>query len=323
MANYKQLTLEQRYQIQTLVQQKYKQYEIASFVNVSNSTISREIKKNVSLSGDYVATEAHKLRANRCQREPYKMKSALEKQVVRFLKERYSPEQISGVLALQAGSKQISHESIYKYIYAQKESGNESLISYLRIRHKKKYGKRGNSSKRGTILNRVGIEHRPAIVESNTQVGHWEGDTIIGANHEGVLLTLVERVTKYTIVAKLHSKNVNELANALITRATRCGIPIRTITFDNGKEFAKHQKISASLKADIYFANPYHSWERGLNENTNGLIRQYIPKSCPITIVKKSDVKWIEDQLNNRPRKTLGYLSPTQFALKNNIALQT
>ncbi len=323
MANYKQLTLEQRYQIQTLLQQEYKQCEIAAFVNVSSSTISRELKRNSSLSGSYIASEAHNLRADRAQRGPYKMKSELEKQVMDLLQERYSPEQISGVLALEAGSNQISHETIYKYIYSTGTTENESLISYLRIRHKKRYTKRGSVGKRGSIPNRVGIEKRPAVVDLNTEIGHWEGDTVIGANHEGALLTLVERVTKYTIVAKLQSKNAEELAKVLIYRAKKCNIPIKTITFDNGKEFSKHEKMSAALKADIYFANPYHSWERGLNENTNGLIRQYIPKTCPITIVKKSDVHWIEDQLNNRPRKALGYLSPIQFALMNNIALQT
>ena len=275
------------------------------------------------MSGLYTASEAHKLRADRSQRDPYKMKSELEKQVLGLLKERYSPQQISGVLALQAGSKQISHGTIYKYIYSANRPENEVLISYLRIRHKKKYTRRGSVGKRGAIPNRVGIENRPAVVDLKTEIGHWEGDTVIGANHEGVLLTLVERVTKYTIIAKLKSKNATELTNALIYRAKKCSIPLKTITFDNGKEFSKHEKISAALKADIYFANPYHSWERGLNENTNGLIRQYIPKACRITIVKKSDVQWIEDQLNNRPRKALGYLSPIQFALRHNIALQT
>jgi IS30 family transposase len=137
-----------------------------------------------------------------------------------------------------------------------------------------------------------------------------------------VLLTLVERVTKFTIIVKLSSKKASLLAKSLISSMRKCKIPVKTITFDNGTEFAEHQKMAKDLKADIYFANPYHSWERGLNENTNGLIRQYIPKSCPISIVKKSDVYWIQDQLNQRPRKTLGYLSPIQFALNYKIALQ-
>ena len=321
MAKYKQLPLEQRYQIQTLLQQNLKQYEIADFVKVSKSTISREIRRHCSLSNDYVGIEAHKSCSYRCKREPYKMKGNLKEQVLTHLKARFSPEQISGVLALEAGQKLVSHECIYQYIYSDKHTDN--LISFLRVRHKKKYNKRGSVSKRGLIPNRVGIENRPAIVETNTEIGHWEADTVIGANHQGVLLTLVERVTKYTIVAKLPSKNAESLSNMLISRAKKCRIPIKSITFDNGKEFAKHQKISAALKANVYFARPYRSWERGLNENTNGLIRQYIPKACPISIVKKSDVSWIENQLNNRPRKTLGYLSPIQFALKHQIALQT
>ena len=196
-------------------------------------------------------------------------------------------------------------------------------MAFLRIRHKKRYKKRGQPEKRGSIPNRVGIEERPAIVETNTEVGHWEGDTVIGANHEGVLLTLVERVTKYTLIVKLPSKHAHYLANKLIACLLRCLLPVRSITFDNGREFSDHQRISQDLKAPVYFARPYHSWERGLNENTNGLIRQYIPKYCQISIVKPGDVSWIQDQLNHRPRKTLGFLTPIQYAQKQGIALQT
>lgn len=207
MAKYTQLTLQQRYQIQTLRQQKLKQNKIAELVKVSESTISREIARNKTSTGDYVANEAGKFCLNRCKRESYKMKGNLKEQVLVHLKERYSPQQISGVLALKTGQRQISHETIYQYIYSSKSPDKDNLISFLRIRHKKKYNKRGSIGKRGLIPNRVGIENRPAIVETNTEIGHWEGDTVIGANHQGVLLTLVERVTKYTIVAKLPSKN--------------------------------------------------------------------------------------------------------------------
>lgn len=219
------------YQIQTLLQQNLKQYEIADFVKVSKSTISREIRRNCSLSNDYIGIEAHKSCSGRCKREPYKMKGNLKEQVLAHLKARFSPEQISGVLALETGQKLVSHECIYRYIYSDKH--NDNLISFLRVRHKKKYNKRGSAGKRGLIPNRVGIENRPAIVETNTEIGHWEGDTVIGANHQGVLLTLVERVTKYTIVAKLPSKNAESLSNILISRAKKCRIPIKSITFDN------------------------------------------------------------------------------------------
>jgi transposase, IS30 family len=258
----------------------------------------------------------------RNKRAPYKIKGTLKELIISALRERHSPEQISGTLAIHAGKVKISHEAIYKYIYFRKHTDHEPLIQYLRIRHKKKYAKRGSTQRRGVIPNRIGIEHRPAIVDANTELGHWEGDTIIGANHDGALLTLVERITKVTIIEKLNSKNAKNLSNRLIFRMKKCNIPVHTITFDNGKEFTEHVKISKALKAQIYFATPYHSWERGLNENTNGLIRQYIPKSCPISIVKKTDVNWIENQLNSRPRKSLGFLSPIQFALKYIIALQ-
>ena len=194
------------------------------------------------------------------------------------------------------------------------------------------------AQKRGRIPHRVGIEERPAIVETNTELGHWairrwEGDTVIGADHDGVLLTLVERVTKYTVIVKLPSKQAIFLATRLVAVLLKCPLPVRSITFDNGKEFTDHQRMSRLLKTSIYFARPYHSCgpplrERGLNENTNGLIRQYIPKGCRISPIRPKDVPqrrtaWVQDQLNHRPRKTLGFLSPIQFALKHGIALQT
>lgn len=323
MAKYKQLTLDQRYQIQCLVQQKFSQKQIANCIGVSPSTVSRELSRNRSGATGYDAQSACTRRLMFCKRGLYKMNCELKETVILRLRDRYSPEQISGILALESGAGVISHETIYQYIYNSENTDHEPLSQYLRIRHKKKYKKRGEVQKRGSISNRVGIENRPSIVDENLELGHWEGDTVIGANHDGVLLTLVERVTKFTIIEKLASKNASSLAKSLVVRMKKCKIPVKTITFDNGKEFAEHQRMAKDLKADIYFCNPYHSWERGLNENTNGLLRQYIPKSCPISIVKKSDVNWIQDQLNQRPRKTLGYLSPIQFALNYKIALET
>lgn len=323
MKSYRQLTLEQRYQIACLLQQKTTQKSIADIVGVNASTISREIRRNSSVSADYKADIAQVLSGKRNKRSRYKIIGELKERIVSKLRERHSPEQISGVLALESVANKISHQAIYMYIHSKTDTEHEPLIQYLRVRHKKKYPKRRATPKRGVIPNRIGIEQRPPIVETNTEVGHWEGDTIIGANHDGVLLTLVERVTKVVIIEKLCSKNARKLSNKLIYRMKNCNIPVKTITFDNGKEFSDHQKIANSLKAQIYFATPYHSWERGLNENTNGLIRQYIPKACPISIVKKSDVSWIQDQLNNRPRKTLGYLSPIQCARNYKIALET
>jgi IS30 family transposase len=325
MAHYAQLTLSQRYQIQALHQQQLLQKDIASQVGVSAATISRELTRNrlADSTQPYQAQTAQQYTKHRRQRQAYKFKDTLKKEVLKRLRERFSPEQISGVLTLETGEKCISHETIYHYCYTHNDTDGQPLTRFLRIRHKKRYKKRGTPQKRGAIPHRVGIEERPAIVQTNTQLGHWEGDTIIGAEHDGVLLTLVERVTKYTIIVKLPSKEALFLAHQAVIHLKKCPLPVHSITFDNGKEFTEHRLISRGVEAPVYFARPYHSWERGLNENTNGLIRQYIPKGCKISIVRPSDVSWIQDQLNHRPRKTLGFLSPIQFAQKQGIALQT
>lgn len=324
MASYVQLTLEQRYLLQTLLQQKMTQKDIAQQLQVCSSTISRELRRNqASLEQPYLATSAHQQTQKRRQRSPYKLRGELALQVKKHLEKRWSPEQISGVLALaNNGQRCISHEAIYQHIYRQKP-GSESLIGYLRIRHKKRYKKRGSPQKRGSIPGRVGIEHRPAIVDTNTEVGHWEGDTVIGFDHDGVLVTLVERVFKYTCIVKVPSKKADIVGPAIEKALANCGLPVKSLTLDNGREFTDHAAITATLKIPVYFARPYHSWERGLNENTNGLIRQYIPKCQRISIVSEEFVSSIANDLNHRPRKTLGYLSPSQCAEKHRIALQT
>ena len=330
MAHYVQLTLDQRYLIQSLTHQKNQQKDTAKQVSVNPSTISRELARYRQQYPNqlYQAATAQQLCKATAKRKPYKLQGALEEAVLKGLRQQFSPEQISGVMALEAGHKVISHEAIYSYIYRHQKSGNQELIACLRIRHKKRYKQRGVPQKRGRIPHRVGIEERPAIVETNTEIGHWAvrrcgGDTVIGADHDAVLLTLVERVAKYTIIVKLPSKRAICLATRLIALLLKCPLHVRSITFDNGKEFTDHQRMSRLLKTPIYFARPYHSWERGLNENTNGLIREYIPKGCRISPIRPKDVNWIQNQLNHRPRKTLGFLSPIQFALKQGIALQT
>ena len=330
MAIYKRLTLAQRYLIQTLHQQRQTQLQIAQQVGVSQATISRELARNAHRPPQrlYQAEQAQKRATMAKARPPYKLKGDLRTLVISRLRDRLSPEQICGELARISATKRLHHETIYRYIYRdqkiadRQQSDHELLTEYLRIRHRKHYKKRGKPAKRELIPNRVSIDYRPAIVETNTELGHWEADTIIGKGHDGVLLTLVERCTKFVLIVKLKSKNALALAKEAVKALPRSKLPVKTITFDNGLEFACHEHIARQLKASTYFAHPYHSWERGLNENTNGLIRQYIPKSCPISIVRPSDVSWIEEQLNHRPRKTLGYLSPAEFAQKQIYALE-
>lgn len=330
MATYQRLTLAQRYLIQTLNQQKQTQQFIAQQVGVSQPTISRELAKNRQQhpGQSYQAQSAQERAAQLKSRAPYKLKGNLLTTVICRLRNRLSPEQICGELHRKSTQRQLHHETIYRYIYQHKKlaisqfSDHEILTQYLRIRHRKRYKDRSKPIKRQLIPNRVSIDLRPAIVETNTELGHWEADTVIGKGHDGALLTLVERCTKYVLIVKLASKQARALATAATKALRQSGLPVKTVTFDNGLEFASHEHIARQLQAGTYFAHPYHSWERGLNENTNGLIRQYIPKSCPISIVRATDVSWIQDQLNHRPRKSLGYLSPAEFAQNKLYALQ-
>ncbi|RZK36395.1 MAG: IS30 family transposase [Hymenobacter sp.] len=329
MLTYQRLTLPQRYLIQTLHRHKKTQQFIAQQIGVSQSTVSRELATfKRQLPQSYDAQHAHQRAATAKKRTPYKLKGHLLNIVLTRLRDRLSPEQICGEMQRIAQQKRLHHETIYRYIYRHEKlsdrqgTDHERLAQYLRIRHRKKYKKRGKPGKRQLIPNRVSIEHRPAIVETNTEVGHWEADTVIGKGHDGALLTLVERRTKYVLIVKLASKQAGTLAAAATKAFRRSELPVKTITFDNGLEFARHESIGRQLGAATYFAHPYHSWERGLNENTNGLIRQYIPKDCPISVVRSVDVSWLEDQLNHRPRKSLGYLSPAEFAKNELYALQ-
>ena len=225
---------------------------------------------------------------------------------------QWSPEQISGRLKRFHGEKAISHEMIYRYIWDDKQRGGEL---YKNLRHNgKKYNKRGSKNAgRGFIPNRIDIDQRPLIVEEKSRIGDWEIDTIIGKNHKGAIVSMVDRHSKFTMLAKVSRKTAYEVEEALITRLSQVQDFVYTITSDNGKEFANHIAISKELEADFYFAHPYHSWERGLNEHTNGLVRQYVPKSTDFDKVSTEDIRKVEDLLNDRPRKVLKFSTPLEI----------
>lgn len=235
----------------------------------------------------------------------------LESLIESKIRIEWSPEQISDWLWAES-EHQISHETIYLHIWTDKRSGGD-LYSYLR-RQGKKYDKRRNGkSTRGCIKNRVSIDDRPAIVDSKSRIGDWEIDTVIGKGHSGALVTIVERVTKLTLTAQVNSKSAKDVTRATIDLLKPYKHIVHTITADNGKEFAYHEKISEALSAEVYFAHPYSSWERGLNENTNGLLRQYFPKSVDFKKVSTASVQHAVRRLNNRPRKDLGFKTPNQM----------
>ena len=198
--------------------------------------------------------------------------------------------------------------TIYRFIRRDKASGG---TLYQHLRHRKPYKRRAvGKDTRGQIIGRVSIDERPSIVEEKCRIGDWEADTVIGKNHKGVLVTLVDRASKKTLIAPVKRKRADVVRDAIIRLLSNQ--TVHTIMFDNGKEFAYHSEIKDALKTDTYFAHPYHSWERGLNENHNGLIRQYLPKEMSLDTVSNSKIIAIQNKLNNRPRKMLGYKTPNE-----------
>ena len=317
--NYTQLTREQRYQIYALMKGTHNQSQIAAIIGCHKSTISRELRRNCGAHG-YYPNQAHQ-QASRRQRQSHgpRIPADTWRQVELLLGQQWSPEQINGRLKLE-GRRTVSPERIYLYIYADKRRGG-SLHRHLRSQ-KKQRKRYGGYIRRGQIPNRTGIEQRPAIVASKRRFGDWEADTIIGARHQGGILSLVERKSKLIRLHKLQSKAATEVKDTSIALLAPLVDRVHTITVDNGKEFVQHEEITAALKAPIYFAHPHAAWERGLNENTNGLIRQYFPKKYDFARITNADVQLVAELLNNRPRKTLGYRTPNEvFFKERNVAL--
>jgi IS30 family transposase len=309
MKRYKQLTMEQRYQIYGLKKAGFKQSEIAVALKVDKGTISREVKRNSGKRG-YRPKQAQEKCAARRQACKNASKFSAEDfaQVDVLIRERLSPEQVSGRMNFE-GTLKISHETIYTHTYADKRAGGDL---WLHLRCQKRCRKRyaSGQERRGMIKNRVSIDDRPKIVDLKERIGDWEGDTVIGRDHKGAMVTLADRASRYTLATMLPSKHAEGVTGA-VTRLLRPHKRKRhTVTFDNGKEFAGHEEIAKELKVDVYFAHPYHSWERGLNENTNGLLRQYFPKGTLFETVTEEEVQAAVTALNHRPRKVLGYRTP-------------
>jgi IS30 family transposase len=323
--SYTHLSQEERYQIYELHVEKKTLTEIAKALNRHKSTIQREIKRNMGGNG-WRPLQAHKIaleRQTNC-RNARRINEAHWLKVADYLRMDLSPQQILGRLPLEGGeSIKISHEAIYRRIYADRQAGGD-LIQHLRCQksHRKRYA--GGVERRGVIKDRVSIEQRPAIVEQKVRLGDWEGDTVIGKNQQGVIITLVDRVSRLIVAGKRPSKHAKGVA-ASISRLLKPHIHhCHTITFDNGKEFADHQAIAARLQAKVYFTHPYRSWERGLNENTNGLLRQYFPKKTNFNNVSHKELQVAVDKLNHRPRKCLGYRTPFEvFYNKDILPLKT
>ena len=315
MSYYIQLTQEERYHISVLCKEGFSKAETAKKVNRHISTISRELNRNTGKKG-YRPKQAHEraLKKRYTSRKAIKFTDKVRQIVDEKISKQFSPDQASGKLRMLG--IHISHEWIYQYLLDDKRSGGQ-LYKNLRHSHRKRKKRYGSREKRGQIPNRVSIDKRPKAVDARKRIGDWEADTIIGRNHKGAMVTLVERKSKYTLIRKINRKT-SLLLNSAISELTE-GIKERfiTMTVDNGREFAGHEEITSKLGVDVYFAHPYHSWERGLSENTNGLIRQYFPKKTDFREISDKEVLQVQHLLNNRPRKTMDYLTPSEVF--NNI----
>jgi IS30 family transposase len=307
--NYKHLTQEERYQIHALKRQGIKLGRIAAELGRHRTTISRELKRNAGANG-YKPAAAHKqARTRQCARRNARHFSTRDWDHVKaYLRLHLSPQQCSGRLKLERALS-ISTECIYQYVYKDRDKEGD-LLKYLRCQKARRKRYASGQERRGTLKNRVSIEQRPAVVDKRRRIGDWEGDTVIGKGHQGVLVTLAERKSRYTLARILDSRHSTKVSQAVIELLRPHKAQCKTLTFDNGKEFAEHEFIAKSLQADVYFAHPYCSWERGLNENHNGLLRQFFPKGRSLLNVDQVEVDEAIYRLNHRPRKCLGYRTP-------------
>ena len=312
--NYTHLTREERYQIYALKKAGHQQSEIARVLKRSESTISRELSRNCGQRG-YRPKQAHDMAVERRAMNARTIEDTTWQFAQEKLLQQWSPEQISA-------HADISPETVYLRVYADKRRGGE-LWKSLRCQkqRKKRYGR---ADRRGMIPNRRSIEDRPVLVEARCRIGDWEADTIIGKNHRQAIVSLVERKTGFTLIEKVERKTAQQVGQAMVGLLRPYRAQVHTITSDNGREFAKHEEIAKRLQADFYFAHPYASWERGTNENTNGLIRQYFPKNRDFTTITQQEIDTATTRLNNRPRKRLGYQTPNQVFFKlSGVALQS
>ena len=306
---YKHLSLVERHYIQLERKMGKSFSEIARCLGRAASTISREVKRNTGLRG-YRHQQADRKAQERHKSKPKRIKLTPEITFIldACLRAFWSPEQIAGRLKVM---KLISlhHETIYQYILTDKRMGG-TLYTYLRHQNKTYRKRYGSAHNRTGIPNRRDIDQRPAEAEKRTCIGHWEADTIIGNQHKGAIVTLDERKSKLRLAAPLPRKKASctaEVINALLSPIQKF---VKTITFDNGKEFAHHEKVANTIDCDTFFAKPYHSWERGQNENANGLLRQFFPKKMKLDTVTAQQVLVAVDNLNSRPRKCLKYKTP-------------
>jgi IS30 family transposase len=314
--SYKHLCIAQRHKIKALHQAGHSLSFISTQLGIHKSTISRELKRNARQWGSYDPIVAQQIANDRKERFSLnrKFSAGMEKFIrVKLQSQQWSPEQIKGYCQ-QNNIPMVSHQRIYQFIYQDKDNGGE-LYKNLRTAQKKCRKRYGSGKQSYSVKNRVPIDLRPSVVNNKERYGDWEIDTIVGKNNKGAILTVVERKSAFLLMAKLNGKNADDLAKSTIRLLAPYKEKVHTITSDNGSEFARHQQIAKKLEAQFFFAHPYSSWERGLNEYTNKLIRQYIPKKTSLDNINHQYINEINLKLNMRPRKKLNFNSPLKVYL--------
>ena len=319
MKQYQHLTSEERFYIWNALRDGATQKSVATALRRSPSTISREVRRNKFLRAKIytyhwakflVSFRKQRVAQNAAERQR-KLIPEIEAQIEELIGQYLSPEQVSGYLKKHHNIS-ISHETIYRYIYADKLR-HIRLKPYLRQGGKLRRKRYGSGARASNLPNRTCITERPKVVESKARIGDWECDTVIGQDRKSALATVVERKSLYTCCMRVLDHTADTVSKAIIDMLTPHIDKVKTLTFDNGTEFVGHEKIADALKAKTYFAHPYSSWERGANENTNGLIRQFYPKRADFRELTNRDIRIMTESLNNRPRKTRDYLTPNQI----------
>ena len=315
--SYTQLIQEQRYQIYALLKMGHNRTEIAAVIEMHKSTISRELGRNCGLRG-YRPKQAHHKALSRRNHSQARIMPEIWEMIETKLRLEWSPEQVSGWLQRRQAI-QVSHEWIYQHILVDKQAGGD-LYRHLRCQ-KKRRKRYGSYDRRGKLPNRVSIEERPDIVEQRQRIGDWEVDTIVGKGHHQGVVTLIERKSRFALLSKVEQRTADQVSKAMIDLLLPVSDRLHTITADNGKEFAEHERVEHELQVDFFFAHPNAAWERGANENMNGLVRQYIPKKRNFASVTNIELIQIMKRLNYRPRKCLDFMSPFEVFFDQSVAL--
>ncbi|MEY8715486.1 IS30 family transposase [Francisella philomiragia] len=308
---HRHLTLSNRYCIEELLKLGYTTLQISKKIGYSDTTVKKELNRN-SIKGTYDAEIAQELYESRRNSNNCKLSDKLKKLIISLLKKKISPELISGRLKYE-GIVDITHKAIYNFI-------RKSNLKHLLFFKGKRYNyKKEGASKQGKIKDRVSISDRPVCANDRQELYHFEGDTIVGENHKGAIVTMVDRASRFTILGKSANRTASSI-NRILYRASN-SYKILTATFDNGKEFAKHKKLTSKTGIKVFFADAYSPWQRGSNENMNRYVRQFIPKGTDFSNISHQYLKKLQNDLNNRPKKCLNYLTPNEvlFGIRINI----